>query len=134
MFRFAFHALVAGLGVYLASALMEGIHYDTPLTLVVVAILLALLNAVLRPILVLFTLPFVMLTLGLGLFVINAALLGLTAWLVPGFTIASVGAALWGTLIISLLAWAAHLLLGRRKVGAALRVQPPAGGRNIIDV
>lgn len=92
---------VLGVGVALAAAIVPGISYDTWRTLLVVVVLLGLFNAFLRPILVLFTLPFVLLTLGLGLIVINALLLYAVGHWVDGFTVDGALAAVLGSLIIS---------------------------------
>lgn len=92
---------VLGVGVALAAAIVPGISYDTGKTLLVVVVLLGLFNAFLRPILVLFTLPFVILTLGLGLIVINALLLYAVGHWVEGFTVDGALAAVLGSLIIS---------------------------------
>jgi putative membrane protein len=92
---------VLGVGVALASAIVPGIGYDNGKTLLVVVVLLGLFNAFLRPILVLFTLPFVLLTLGLGLIVINALLLYAVGRWVDGFTVDGALAAVLGSLIIS---------------------------------
>lgn len=93
---------VLGVGVALAAAIVPGISYDTWKTLLVVVLLLGLFNAFLRPILVLFTLPFVILTLGVGLIVINAFLLYVVARWVDGFVVEGALAAVLGSLIISL--------------------------------
>lgn len=92
---------VLGVGVALAAAIVPGIDYDTWKTLLVVVVLLGLFNAFLRPILVLFTLPFVLLTLGLGLIVINALLLYAVGRWVDGFEVQGALAAVLGSLIIS---------------------------------
>ena len=92
---------VLAVGVALAAAIVPGIDYDTWKTLLVVVVLLGLFNAFLRPILVLFTLPFVLLPLGLGLIVINALLLYAVGRWVDGFTVEGALAAVLGSLIIS---------------------------------
>jgi putative membrane protein len=66
------------------------------------AVLLGVCNAVVRPVLVILTLPITLLTLGLFLLVVNAAMLALVAWMLPGFSIAGFGPALFGALIVSL--------------------------------
>ena len=79
--------LVLALGVTLATKLNIGIRCDDGLTLVAVVLVLSFFNAILRPLMVLFTLPFILLTLGLGIVVINALLFMLTARLVDGFRV-----------------------------------------------
>ncbi|MBI2516835.1 MAG: phage holin family protein [Opitutae bacterium] len=93
--------LVLALGVGLSAKLVPGISYDDGFTLVVVAILLSLCNTVLKPLMVLFTLPFIVLSLGIGVWIINALLFYFVGKLVDGFHVAGFGSALWGALIVS---------------------------------
>jgi putative membrane protein len=80
-----------------------------------VALILGLVNAFIRPLLKFFTCPLIILTLGLFIFVINAAMLGLTSWVAGqlgiGFGVAGFGAAFWGALVISLVSLALTLLI-----------------------
>jgi putative membrane protein len=92
---------VLALGVFVAAHTSKGIAYDTNQTLAVVVLVLSLLNLFLRPLLVLLTLPFVVLTGGLGLWLINAGLLMLTAKFVAGFQVAGFWSALWASLVMS---------------------------------
>lgn len=116
--RLLWNWLLIGVGVFFASALVPGISFQAEgslgqngwLTLVLVVLWLSVLNLLIKPILVLFTLPFVILTFGLGIWVINAALLLLTHKIVPGFAVDGFGAALMGSLVISVVAMAANLL------------------------
>ncbi len=96
-------ALVGALGVFLGSALLPGIEYEGYGALTVAAILLSVFSAILKPVLVLFTLPFVVLTMGLGLLVINALLFSFTSFLVDGFHVESFGYAFLGALIVTML-------------------------------
>ena len=93
---------VLALGVVLSTKLVSGISYDDGATLLLVVLLLSFFNAVLRPLLLLFTLPFIVLTLGIGVWLINACLFYFVGHLVEGFYVAGFGAALWGALIVSL--------------------------------
>jgi putative membrane protein len=93
--------LILALGVILATRLIPGIRCDDGGTLVAVVLLLSLFNAILKPVLVLFTLPFILLTMGLGMVVINALLFLLAGRLVHGFHVDSFGAAIGGALVIS---------------------------------
>jgi putative membrane protein len=92
---------VLALGVMLATKLVPGIRCDDGAALVAVVLLLSFFNAILRPLLVLFTLPFILLTMGLGIIVINALLFLLVGRLVDGFQVAGFGSAFWGALIVS---------------------------------
>jgi len=94
--------LILALGVVLAEKLVPGIRCDDAATLAVVVLLLSFFNVVLKPVLLLFTLPFIVLSLGLGVWVINAFLFYIVAKLVDGFHVAGFGSALWGALIVSL--------------------------------
>lgn len=93
---------VLALGVTLATKLVGGIQCNDATTLVIVVVLLSFLNAVLKPMLVLFTLPFIVFTLGLGIVLINAFLFILVARVVDGFYVASFGSAFVGALIVSI--------------------------------
>lgn len=92
---------VTGIAVFLASQIVPGITVETVSAGVAAVILLAFLNAIVRPILYLFTLPFIVLSLGLFMVVINALLLHVVAWLVKGFVVEGFWPSVWGALIIS---------------------------------
>lgn len=102
MTRFILRATIAALGLWLATILVSGLVITDAVTLVLAAVLLGLCNAVVKPILIILTLPATILTLGLFLLVINGAVLALVAWMLPGFTIASFGAAVLGALIVGI--------------------------------
>jgi len=92
-------------GLWVAAHVVQGISYDSVGSLIAAAALLGVINAVVRPILVILTLPITVLTLGLFLLVINALTLGLTALLLHGFHVHGFGAAFWGALIVSVAGW-----------------------------
>jgi putative membrane protein len=102
MTQFALRAAIAALGLWLATLLVGGLAIADPVTLVLAVLLLGLCNAVVKPILVILTLPATVLTLGLFLLVINGVVLALVAWILPGFTIAGFGSAMLGALIVSI--------------------------------
>ena len=106
--------VVAALGLWLASALVPGIEVGGGWTLIGAALLLGLVNAVVRPVLVVLTLPFTILTLGLFLLVINAGMLGLVAAMFERFTIAGFWSALLGAVIVSVTSWLASWFIGLR--------------------
>lgn len=110
MSRFLLRAAIAALGLWLATVLVNGISIATPWTLLFAALLLGVCNALVRPVLVLLTLPVTVLTLGLFLLVVNAAVLGLVALLLPGFSIAGFLPALLGALVVSLTGWIGSLV------------------------
>jgi len=127
--------LVLALGVVLSTKIVPGISYDTGTTLFVVVLLLSLFNAVLKPLLLLFTLPFIVLTMGVGIWLINALLFYFVGRLVDGFHVAGFGSALLGALIVSL----TNLILNRllappRPSGGPGRSGAPAKRDDVIDI
>ncbi|HRG55079.1 MAG TPA: phage holin family protein [Lacunisphaera sp.] len=127
--------LVLALGVMLSTKIVPGISYDTGTTLLVVVLLLSLFNAVLKPLLLLFTLPFIVLTMGLGIWMINAVLFYFVGRLVDGFHVAGFGSALLGALIVSV----TNLVLNRlltppRPPGGPGRSGAPAKREDVIDI
>ena len=105
---------ISALGLWLADRLLAGIAFDSTSTLLVAALLLGVVNAIVRPIAVLLTFPFTLVTLGLFLLVINAAMLGLVAALLDGFDVAGFWSALGGWLIVSITSWFASGFVGKR--------------------
>lgn len=114
MIGFLFRAAIAALGLWLATLWVRGIVIDTPTTLVLAALLLGVVNAIVRPIAVILTFPFTLLTLGLFLLVVNAAMLGLVAYFLPGFGINGFWAALLAALIVAITGWIGSALFGGR--------------------
>lgn len=128
---------ILALGVTLATKLLPGITCEDPTTLFIVVVLLSFLNAVLKPLLVLFTLPFIVFTMGLGIVLINAFLFLMVSRLVDGFHVASFGWALGGAVIVSV----TNLLLSNflRSPKAPSNSDGPGnppkrGGDDVIDV
>ncbi len=128
--------LILALGVTLATKIIPGISCADGTTLLVVVLLLSFFNAILKPLLVLFTLPFIVLTMGLGVVVINALLFLLVGRLVDGFHVSSFWAALGGALVVSITNLILTLLMRRggppppRGGGAA----PKAKRDDVIDI
>ena len=122
---------ILALGVVIATKLGIGIHCDDGGTLVVVVLLLSFLNAILRPVLLLFTLPFIILTLGLGVVVINALLFLLVGRLVDGFHVAGFWSAVGGSLVVSV----TNMLVSSFVRGSA-KPAPPAKKKpdDVIDI
>jgi len=110
--KFIAKLLISALSIGLAAYIVPGIHVDTLLTLLIAAFLFGILNAVLRPVLVILTLPVTIVTFGLFLLILNALILALVAWILPGFTIASFGSACIGWLVIVVTSWIAAKLVG----------------------
>jgi putative membrane protein len=112
MTGFLLRVAIVALGLWLATYLLPGLHFDSPGYLLAAALLLGIVNAIVRPIAVVLTLPLTLLTLGLFLLVVNAAMLGLVALLLSGFQISGFWTALGGALIVSLTGWVASGLIG----------------------
>jgi putative membrane protein len=109
---FAIRLAITALGLWLAQQVVPGIQIAGTGTLVAAALLLGIVNAVVRPLALLFTLPITVLTLGLFLLVVNAAMFGLVAALLDDFHVAGFGAALLGSLVVSLTSWLASWYVG----------------------
>ena len=109
--RFLLRAAIAALGLWLATVVISGFSIASPGSLVLAALVLGICNALVRPVLLILTLPITVLTLGLFLLVVNAAVIALVAWLVPGFTIAGFVPALLGSLVVSVTGWIGSVTL-----------------------
>jgi putative membrane protein len=114
MTGFALRAVIAALGLWIATRLVGGLHIDNPTTLLLAGVLLGLINAIVRPIAVVLTLPLTLVTLGLFLLVVNAAMLGLVSVLLPGMRIEGFGAALATWLIVAVTGWVGSWFIGAR--------------------
>jgi putative membrane protein len=109
---FLIRLAICAFGLWIASKLVPGFTIEGTSTLVLAAFLLGLVNAVVRPLVVLLTLPLTLVTLGLFLLVVNAAMLGLVAALLDRFTISGLLPALLGWLVVSLTNWLASGYIG----------------------
>lgn len=114
MIGFLIRLLIGAFGLWLASQLVTGVDVQGAWTLLGAALLLGIVNAIVRPLLVILTLPITVLTLGLFLLVINAATLGLVAWMLDGFTITGFWPALFGAIVVSVTGWLASYFIGPR--------------------
>lgn len=112
MLGFLMRAALVALGLWLATAWVHGVSIDTPATLILAGILLGVVNSIVRPIAILLTLPMTLLTLGLFLLVINAGMIGLVAWMLPGMHIAGFGAAFWTAILVSLVSTVGSWFVG----------------------
>lgn len=111
---FVLRTLIGAAGLWLAARLLSGMRFDTGATLLLAAVLLGIANAVVRPLLIALTFPITVLTLGLFLLVVNAAMLGLVAWLLDGFQLDGFGPALVGSLIVGIVSWIGSWWIGPR--------------------
>lgn len=109
---FFLRAAIAALGLWLASEWVDGLSFDSGGTVILAAVLLGIVNALVRPLAIVLTLPLTVVTIGLFLLVVNALMLGLVAAMLGGFQIASFWDAFWGAIIVSVVSWIGSALLG----------------------
>lgn len=117
------------LGVLIASNTVSGIYYDNGDALLVAILLLGIFNSFLKPILMLFSLPFIVLTFGIGIWIINAALFLLAAAIVKGFYVESFISALLGALIVSIIKGITIFFFGGSLDGRSVSVKISRNGR-----
>ncbi len=117
---------VLAVGVTIATEVINGIRCDSRETLIVVVLLLSLFNAVLKPLLMLFAMPFIVMTLGFGIVLINALLFSFVGGIVEGFYVDGFWSAIGGAIVVSLTSVVADLLLGNKQGPRGPR--PPGGG------
>jgi putative membrane protein len=128
---------VLALGVALSTKIVPGIRCDGAFTLFCVVLMLTFFNAILKPLLVFFTLPFIVLSLGVGLIVINAGLFYLVGRLVQGFTVAGFWPAVGGALVVGVTNMVvSRLLRGNRPARPQTPPSPPKSpsGNDVIDI
>lgn len=109
---FFFRLLITAFGLWAAATIVPGVTIVGWRALLVSAILLGIVNAVIRPIILILTLPLTVLTLGLFIFVVNGISLGIVAWLVPGFELAGLLSATLGAVVVGLTSWFASAFVG----------------------
>jgi putative membrane protein len=105
MGSFFVHWLVTAISLVVADWALDGVRVGSGLSLAVAALVLGFVNALIRPLILVLTLPLTILTLGLFYLVVNGAAFALAAFLVPGFSVATFGSAVAGALIVSLVSW-----------------------------
>jgi putative membrane protein len=108
--------LVIAAAVWIVAAVVPGVHVQEGITsYLIIAVIFAIVNVLVRPVLLLFSLPFLVITLGLFLLVVNAALLGITAALTDRLSIDGFGSAVVAALLITMVTWAGDNALGLKK-------------------
>ena len=115
MQAFLVRLLINALGLWLATVIVPGIVISGTGTLILAALLMGLVNALVRPVAFVLTLPITILTLGIFLLILNAAMFALVAFLLPGFTVSGFWAALFGWLIVSIVSWFASSFVDRKQ-------------------
>lgn len=113
--------LVITAAILLASWFVSGIRVDSLLTAIIAAGILGLINVFIRPVLIILTLPLSIITLGVFTFFINALLLKLVAYIIPGFEVEGFLAAFLGALIISVVSWLANFFIVKNNTGRPQR-------------
>ncbi|HUL50093.1 MAG TPA: phage holin family protein [Gemmatimonadales bacterium] len=109
---FFFRLVITALGLWLASAIIPGVQIAGLGTLLLAALVMGIVNAVIRPIILILTLPLTVLTLGLFILVVNGIAFALVAWLVPGFSVTGLGPAIFGALVVGVTGWLASTFVG----------------------
>ena len=109
---FLLRAIICGLGLWLADKLLPGLSFSSPGSLILAAVLLGIANAVIRPILFFLTLPLTIVTLGLFIFIVNGAMVGLVDWMIPGMKVTSLWNDVLTALIVGLTSWVASWFIG----------------------
>jgi putative membrane protein len=118
MRSFLVHWLITAIALAATARFVPGVHVASLPALALAGLTLGLVNAFVRPVLVVLTLPITILTLGLFYLVVNGAAFALAAAVVPGFAVESLGSAILGALVVGLVSWA---------LGWLLRPPPQAG-------
>jgi putative membrane protein len=121
---FVVRVLVTALGLWVASALLPSVHSTGFLSLLGAGLLLGIVNAFIRPLIVLLTLPVTIVTLGLFILVINAAMVGLVAKMMNGFAVGGFFSAVMTAIIVSIVSWCANGF-----IGTTGRIERFVGGR-----
>jgi putative membrane protein len=103
--RFLIHWLVIALALWVTAAILPGVNFTSTTALAVGAIILGLINALVRPVLTILTLPITILTLGLFYLLVNGFAFYLAALIVPGFQVAGFGWAVLGAFIVGVISW-----------------------------
>ncbi|MGI8820153.1 MAG: phage holin family protein [Chthoniobacterales bacterium] len=111
MRHFVLRWLVTTVAVMIASAFVPGIRYDSFGALLGAAFLLGILNAIVRPILLILSAPLILVTLGLFILVVNGLMLRWVSAFVPGFHVDGFGSAFWGAIVVGIASWALSAFL-----------------------
>ena len=107
--------LLSAIAVFVLANILPGITIESYLTAIIVAIVLGILNTIVRPLLIFFTIPLTIITLGLFLFIINAFIILIAGYFISGFTVASIFWALLFSILLSILQSVLHKILKENK-------------------
>jgi putative membrane protein len=114
MMGFLLRAVITAIGLWLATQWVPGVYVDSIGALILAGLLLGVVNAIVRPIAFILTLPITILTLGLFLFVLNAAMVALVSWLLPGFHAPWFKPAFLTSIIVWITGWIGSWFIGQR--------------------
>jgi putative membrane protein len=109
---FLVRAALVAVGLWLATVWVPGVYIDSPVTLILAGVSLGIVNSIVRPIAIVLTLPMTIFTLGLFLLVINAGMVALVAWMLPGMHVAGFWAAFWAAVLVSLVSMMGSWFVG----------------------
>jgi putative membrane protein len=112
MAGFLVRAVLVALGLWVATAWVRGVDIDSPATLILAGVLLGIVNSIVRPIAIVLTLPMTIATLGLFLLVINAGMVALVAWMLPGMHLAGFWSAFWTAIVVSVVSIVGSWFIG----------------------
>lgn len=112
MIRFILRVLIAAAGLWLAARIVPGVVADGWKTLLIAGFLLGIVNAIVRPVVTVLTFPLTLVTLGLFLLVVNAAMIGLVAWFLDGLAVHGLWAGVQAAVVTGIVSWIGHVLLG----------------------
>jgi putative membrane protein len=110
---FLVRMLITAISLWLAALIVPGMELAGAGTVLGAALLLGIVNAFVRPVVILLTLPLTILTLGLFLLVVNAMMLGLVAYVFEGFRLGGLGSAIFGAIFVSFFSWLASAFIGK---------------------
>jgi putative membrane protein len=111
---FLLRLLITAGGLWLAASWLDGVRFDGAFALVIAALLLGIVNAIVRPIALVLTFPITLVTLGLFVFVINGAMLLIVAALVPAFHVDGWVPAILASIVVSITGWVANAFVGHK--------------------
>lgn len=114
MLGFLLRAAIVALGLWLATSWVKGISIDSPSTLILAGLLLGVVNSIVRPVAIVLTLPMTVMTLGFFLLVINAGMVALVAWMLPGMHVAGFWSAFWTAVVVSLVGMVGSWFIGSK--------------------
>jgi putative membrane protein len=112
MIRFIIQAVVTMIGLWLSAQVVPGVAFTNTGSLIAAALILGLVNAVVRPFMVILTFPITIVTLGLFLLVVNAAMIGLTAMFLGGFAVNGLWAGIGAAIVTGVVSWIAGAFIG----------------------